>query len=147
MHIFLVSFQSLDDASVSFQAALPQLIQVIHHIIVRLKRQQESMYEQCPWWSVHSPYSFMILMNCRAHCCLTLSTCACEACWRVFSTTSRYFLNSPPIARAISPNTERICGFTDLWTFSFWKRFQHHYIQLHFSKRGGANKLSHLLET
>lgn len=53
MHIFLVSFQSLDDASVSFQAALPQLIQVIHHIIVRLKRQQESMYEQCPWWSVH----------------------------------------------------------------------------------------------
>lgn len=51
---------------------------------------------------------------------LTLSTCACEACCRVSRTMSRYFLNSPPIARAMSPNAERIWGFTDRWTFSFW---------------------------
>lgn len=42
VHVFLVSLQSLDDASVSFQAALPQLVQVIHHVVVRLQRPRES---------------------------------------------------------------------------------------------------------
>lgn len=54
-----------------------------------------------------------------------MSTWAWDACWRVLSTTSRYFLNSPPMARAMSPNTERICGFTDLCTFSFWEKNTH----------------------
>lgn len=48
VHVFLVSLQSLDDASVSFQAALPQLIQVIHHVIVGLERQQESTLQRRP---------------------------------------------------------------------------------------------------
>lgn len=48
VHVFLVSLQSLDDASVSFQAALPQLIQVIHHVIVGLEKQQESALQHRP---------------------------------------------------------------------------------------------------
>lgn len=32
---------------------------------------------------------------------------------------SRYFLNSPPMARAMSPKADRIWGLTDLCTFSF----------------------------
>lgn len=60
-------------------------------------------------------------------CGVTLSTCACEACCSVSSTMSRYFLNSPPMARAISPKTDRIWGFTDLCTFSFCKHTLQHY--------------------
>lgn len=47
---------------------------------------------------------------------LTLSTSACEACTNVCRTISKYFLNAGPILKAISPNTERIWGFTDRWT-------------------------------
>lgn len=35
--VLLVSLQALDDAGVSLQAALPQLVQVVHHVVVRLK--------------------------------------------------------------------------------------------------------------
>jgi len=63
MNVFLVSLQSLDDASVSFQAALPQLVQVIHHVIVRLEQQQDSALQRCPRRRVRSPYSFTILMT------------------------------------------------------------------------------------
>lgn len=54
MHIFLVSLQSLNDARVSFQAALPQLIQVIHHIVVRLKGSRRAPRQQCPQQSTQS---------------------------------------------------------------------------------------------
>jgi len=50
---------------------------------------------------------------------LTLSTRAWDACCSVLSTTSMYFLNSGPRASAMSPNTDRIWGFTDRWTCSF----------------------------
>ena len=42
----------------------------------------------------------------------TLSACVWLACIRVFSTTSKYFLNSGPTANATSPKTDRICGLT-----------------------------------
>lgn len=35
--VLLVSLQALDDPGVSLQAALPQLVQVVHHVVVRLK--------------------------------------------------------------------------------------------------------------
>lgn len=38
MDVFLVSLQPLDDAGVRFQAALPQLVQVIHHVVVGLEK-------------------------------------------------------------------------------------------------------------
>lgn len=37
VYVLLVAFQALDDPGVRLQTALPQLIQVVHHIIVRLK--------------------------------------------------------------------------------------------------------------
>lgn len=79
---------------------------------------------------------------------VTLSTCACEACCSVSSTMSRYFLNSPPIARAISPKTDRIWGFTDLCTFSFCKHMLQHYsIRLNILLKKRQMKLYRALET
>lgn len=37
VHVLLVSLEALDDARVGLQAALPQLVQVIHHVIVGLR--------------------------------------------------------------------------------------------------------------
>lgn len=68
---------------------------------------------------------------------LTFSTCACEACCRVFMTMSRYFLKWGPIANATSPNTDNIWGFTDRWTVEFWgKKTKHNLILIiiHFRK-------------
>ena len=59
---------------------------------------------------------------------LTLSTWACEACANICKTTSKYFLNSGPILSAMSPNTERIWGFTDRWTVLSWKTKIQNYI-------------------
>ena len=36
VYILLVSLQALDDAGVRLQAAFPQLVQVVHHVVVRL---------------------------------------------------------------------------------------------------------------
>ena len=36
VHVLLVPLQALDDAGVRLQTALPQLIQVVHHVVVRL---------------------------------------------------------------------------------------------------------------
>jgi len=39
MYVLLVSLQALDDAGVGLQAALPQLVEIVHHIVVRLRTQ------------------------------------------------------------------------------------------------------------
>ena len=53
---------------------------------------------------------------------LTLSTWACEACNKVPSTISKYFVKFVPIAKAMSPNTDKIWGLTVLWTLLSWKQ-------------------------
>lgn len=125
VYVFLISLQSLDDSCICFQAAFSELIQIIHHVKVWLEETKNktsvllaAIVRDTP---INSPAPIRdgLRRPSTVGSKLTLSTWAWEACCRVFNTTSRYFLNSPPMARAISPNTDRICGFTDLWTFSF----------------------------
>ena len=43
VNVFLVPLQALYDAGVGFKAALPQLVQIIHHIVVRLQTQTNAL--------------------------------------------------------------------------------------------------------
>lgn len=45
VHVLLVALQALDDPGVRLQTALPQLVQVVHHVIVRLKQTQEKIIQ------------------------------------------------------------------------------------------------------
>ena len=45
--ILLVPLQALDDPGVGLQAALPQLVEIVHHVIVRLKQNQKNKLGSC----------------------------------------------------------------------------------------------------
>lgn len=43
VNILLVSFEALNDSCVRLQTALTQLVQVIHHVVVRLNQGREKV--------------------------------------------------------------------------------------------------------
>lgn len=48
MHVFLIAFQALNNPRVGFQTAFPKLIQVVHHVVIRLPEKDENVGHKIP---------------------------------------------------------------------------------------------------
>ena len=84
VHVFLVSFQALNDASVGLQTAFPELVQVIHHVIVRLSPQPQTH-------TIHTTSAFTLTIRALSTCQIIIS----HHC--ISNPTSKLF--NPPIKK------------------------------------------------